>query len=61
VIPFLSSRRATVRSVGVGDWGDDAAGDAAFAMRVKALACTAPLHDLDVRKSSIQTGDYTVY
>jgi hypothetical protein len=50
-----------VRAVGGEDWDGNAAGDAAFAMRVKALACTAPLHDLDVRKSSIQIGDYAVY
>jgi hypothetical protein len=50
-----------VPPVDVEDWEGKAAGDAAFAMRVKALACTAPLHDLDVRRSSIQTGDYAVY
>jgi len=61
VTPFLSPWRATVRAVGGEDWDGNAAGDAAFAMRVKALACTAPLHDLDVRKSSIQIGDYAVY
>ena len=32
-----------------------------FAQRVKALACTAPLHDLDARKSSVQSADYTAY
>lgn len=35
--------------------------DSGFAARVKALACTAPLHDLDDRKASIQTADFTVY
>jgi hypothetical protein len=39
---------------------DDAAG-AGFAQRVKALATTAPLHDLDARKSSVQTADYGGY
>ena len=32
-----------------------------LALRVKALACTAPLHDLDTRKSSVQIADYSVY
>lgn len=35
--------------------------DSGFAQRVKALACTAPLHDLDARKSQVQTADFTVY
>lgn len=35
--------------------------DTGFAQRMKALACTAPLHDLDARKSSVQVGDYTAY
>ena len=35
--------------------------DTGFAQRMKALACTAPLHDLDARKSSVQQGDYTAY
>jgi hypothetical protein len=34
---------------------------ASFAQRVKALATTAPLHDLDARKSQVQAADYTVY
>ncbi|GAB3048656.1 hypothetical protein GCM10027053_03730 [Intrasporangium mesophilum] len=34
---------------------------AGFAQRVKALATTGPLHDLDARKSAVQTADYTVY
>jgi hypothetical protein len=38
-----------------------ASGDVGFAQRVKALACTAPLHDLDARKSALQTADFTVY
>ncbi|MGL5861844.1 MAG: hypothetical protein ACRCY9_11390 [Phycicoccus sp.] len=32
-----------------------------FAQRVKALATTAPLHDLDVRKAQVQTADYAAY
>lgn len=35
--------------------------DVGFAQRVKALACTAPLHDLDGRKAQVQTADFTVY
>jgi hypothetical protein len=35
--------------------------DPGLSARVKALACTAPLHDLDERKASIQTADYTAY
>lgn len=45
-------------------WRVDAAPaplDTGFAQRIKALACTAPLHDLDARKSSVQTADLTVY
>ena len=34
---------------------------AGLAQRVKALATTAPLHDLDARKSQVQTADYTAY
>ncbi len=37
------------------------AGERAFAQRVKALACTAPLHDLDARKASVQSADFAVY
>lgn len=33
----------------------------AFSQRIKALATTAPLHDLDSRKSAVQSGDWTVY
>lgn len=36
-------------------------GDIGFAQRVKALACTAPLHDLDARKAQVQTADFSVY
>ncbi|MCK9925844.1 hypothetical protein MXD62_01495 [Frankia sp. Mgl5] len=35
--------------------------DIGFAQRVKALACTAPLHDLDARKGQVQAADFTVY
>ncbi|MCP3785273.1 hypothetical protein NLX85_18060 [Micromonospora sp. A3M-1-15] len=35
--------------------------DVGFAQRVKALACTAPLHDLDSRKSQVQSADFNVY
>lgn len=35
--------------------------DSGFSARVKALACTAPLHGLDERKAAIQTADYAVY
>jgi hypothetical protein len=35
--------------------------DGGFGLRVKALACTAPLHDLDARKTSVQIADYSVY
>lgn len=35
--------------------------DVGFAQRVKALACTAPLHDLDGRKAQVQSADFTVY
>lgn len=34
---------------------------AGFAQRVKALATTAPLHDLDARKTQVQTADYSIY
>ncbi|MET7423587.1 hypothetical protein [Dactylosporangium sp. NPDC005555] len=37
------------------------AGDIGFAQRVKALACTAPLHDLDNRKGQVQSADFSVY
>jgi hypothetical protein len=35
--------------------------DTGFSQRVRALACTAPLHDLDARKSAVQTHDFTPY
>lgn len=35
--------------------------DVGFAQRVKALACTAPLHDLDTRKTAVQNADFTAY
>ncbi|HWS39256.1 MAG TPA: hypothetical protein VN408_41740 [Actinoplanes sp.] len=35
--------------------------DLGFAQRVKALACTAPLHDLDNRKNQVQTADFSIY
>lgn len=40
---------------------DSTIASAGFAQRVKALATTAPLHDLDARKAQVQTADYTVY
>ena len=35
--------------------------DEGLARRLKALACTAPLHDLDARKSKLDWADATVY
>jgi hypothetical protein len=35
--------------------------DSGFVQRAKALACTAPLHDLDARKSQLQGSDFTRY
>lgn len=40
---------------------DTAVTSAGFAQRLKALATTAPLHDLDARKAQVQSADYTVY
>lgn len=40
---------------------DAGVGDAAFTQRVKALATTAPLHDLDARKSQVQAGAWGDY
>lgn len=37
------------------------AGDEAMARRLKALACTAPLHDLDARKNRLDWADATPY
>jgi len=46
-------------------WQDSGVGSVAaaagFAQRVKALATTAPLHDLDTRKGQVQNADYSVY
>lgn len=46
-------------------WSDTGMGSVAaaagFAQRVKALATTAPLHDLDARKGQVQNADYSVY
>ncbi|MYR91040.1 hypothetical protein GTY41_40555, partial [Streptomyces sp. SID685] len=36
------------------------AADEGLARRLRALACTAPLHDLDARKGSL-AGEYSVY
>lgn len=36
------------------------AADEGLSRRLRALACTAPLHDLDVRKANL-AGEYTVY
>ncbi|MDB1089365.1 hypothetical protein PJ985_17515 [Streptomyces sp. ACA25] len=36
------------------------AGDEGLARRLRALACTAPLHDLDVRKANL-AGEYSTY
>ena len=36
------------------------AADEGLARRLRALACTAPLHDLDVRKANL-AGEYSVY
>ncbi len=36
-------------------------GDEALARRLKALACTAPLHDLDARKNRLDWADASVY
>jgi hypothetical protein len=35
--------------------------DEGLARRLKALACTAPLHDLDARKAKLDWADATVY
>lgn len=40
--------------------GPGPAADEGLARRLKALACTAPLHDLDVRKSNL-AGEYGIY
>lgn len=41
--------------------GSDLTDAAGFSHRVKALATTAPLHDLEARKTSVQAGDWSVY
>jgi hypothetical protein len=46
---------------GMGEMEEFGTAATAFTQRVKALATTAPLHDLDARKSQVQAGDYTVY
>jgi len=35
--------------------------DSGSVQRAKAIACAAPLHDLDARTSQIQGGDFTRY
>ncbi|GIG93177.1 hypothetical protein Pen02_81130 [Plantactinospora endophytica] len=52
---FLARSRATVPTV------VETASDVGLAQRIKALACTAPLHDLDNRKTQVQTGNFSVY
>ncbi|QSE87850.1 hypothetical protein JWS13_04110 (plasmid) [Rhodococcus pseudokoreensis] len=42
-------------------WKPDQQDAIGFAQRVKALATTAPLHELEARKAQVQTADYTVY
>ena len=39
----------------------NAALDDAMSRRLKAFACTAPLHDLDGRKSRLDFADATIY
>lgn len=41
--------------------GEDPGPDEGLARRLKALACTAPLHDLDARKAKLDWADATVY
>lgn len=45
----------------VEDFALGSRGDEGLARRLKALACTAPLHDLDARKSQLQWADAAVY
>jgi hypothetical protein len=56
----LATGYATGLAVEADDVADltEAAG---FSQRVKALATTAPLHDLDARKTSVQSGDWASY
>jgi hypothetical protein len=57
------SQRVSMLGTEIGDGfiADSAVASAGFAQRMKALATTAPLHDLDARKAQVQTADYTVY
>lgn len=72
--PAVSPLAASVTRMGVelerGSLSDDAVDgfiadgavtSAGFAQRVKALATTTPLHDLDARKAQVQTSDFTAY
>jgi hypothetical protein len=45
----------------VSEDGPGAGGDDAVARRLKALACTAPLHDLDARKALLDWADASTY
>lgn len=56
--PRLSPLADTVRAV---DPGERLYAETGTAQRAKAFACTAPLHDLETRKSSYQRADFTVY
>jgi hypothetical protein len=51
----------TRRDVDHGDGAVLLGSDEGLARRLKALACTAPLHDLDARKSRLDWADATVY
>jgi hypothetical protein len=42
-------------------WQGRALGDEGLARRLKALACTAPLHDLDTRKVRLDWCEASVY
>ncbi|MDO3395062.1 hypothetical protein QWJ41_04995 [Nocardioides sp. SOB44] len=53
--------RAAPRDGEDGYISENAVASAGFAQRVKALATTAPLHDLDARKAQVQAADYSVY
>jgi len=56
IVPcFLSYPSTTVQPV------VQTVSDIGFAQRVKALACTAPLHDLDSRKAQVQSADFSAY
>lgn len=64
-VSYTDSGQGTLRAArGDGEDGfisDSAVTSAGFAQRVKALATTAPLHDLDARKAQVQAADYSVY